>query len=135
MTPGQIGEVTKDDAEGVKQNREGRVSAKRNLETGAIWEMTRKKMDRDKFTDNSKVAPLASQQRNDKLSLFFPVRRGEVKGYMGSNLCYGRMSIGFFVRRISLYECLDATYFLVKEHTYSNNGTMVLQVALVRRRM
>ena len=55
MTPGQIGEVTKDDAEGVKQNREGRVSAKRNLETAAIWEMTRKKMDRDKFTDNSKV--------------------------------------------------------------------------------
>ena len=81
MTPGQIGEVTKDDAEGVKQNCEGGVSAKRGLETGAIWEMTRKKMDRDKFTDNSKVAPLASQQRNDKLSLFFPVRRGEVKGY------------------------------------------------------
>ena len=71
MTPGQIGEVTKDDAEGVKQNREGRVSAKRGLETAAIWEMTRKKMDRDKFTDNSKVAPLASQQRNDKFSLFF----------------------------------------------------------------
>ena len=43
MTPGQIGEVTKDDAEGVKQNREGRVSAKRGLETAAIWEMTRKK--------------------------------------------------------------------------------------------
>ena len=56
-----------------------KVSAKRGLETGAIWEMTRKKMDPDKFTDNSKVAPLASQQRNDKFSLFFSCEERRAK--------------------------------------------------------
>ena len=78
MIPGQIDEVTKDDAEGVRQNREGGgESTEGGLEKGAIWEMVRKK-----WTRINLVTTRASQQRIDKLSLFDNKRRGGVKEHI-----------------------------------------------------
>ena len=47
-------EVTKDDAQGVRQKREG---GGLGLERHTIWEMARKKVEQDKFTVNSNVVP------------------------------------------------------------------------------
>ena len=64
-----MNEVLKDDAQGVRQKREG---GGLGLERPTIWEMARKKMEQDKFTVNSNVVPPASQQRIGKLSLLDP---------------------------------------------------------------
>ena len=64
-----MNEVRKDDAQGVRQKREG---GGLGLERPTIWEMARKKMEQDKFTVNSNVVPPASQQSICKLFMLDP---------------------------------------------------------------